>query len=99
MVLAAQAMADAEGIALTVDGADRKGRSTARSPRGGLEGKPLTIGNPAGAAQVVSPSSGIPTAPEPAPKQGFGLERELYTMTARRPIRPGCARTSALSWC
>lgn len=86
MVLAAQAMAkDAEGMTLTVDGAARKGALYRTIPAGALEAKPLTITNPgAASAQAVITVAGIPTAPEPALNQGFGLERVIYTMKGER---------------
>ncbi|MCO5089675.1 alpha-2-macroglobulin [Bosea sp. (in: a-proteobacteria)] len=86
MVLAAQAMAkDAEGMTLTVDGAARKGALYRTLPAAALEGKPMTIANPgAASAQAVITVAGIPTAPEPALNQGFGLERVIYTMTGER---------------
>jgi len=86
MVLAAQAMAkDAEGMALTVDGAARKGALYRTLSAAALETKPLTIANPGSAsAQAVITVAGIPTAPEPALNQGFGLERVIYTMKGER---------------
>lgn len=86
MVLAAQAMAkDAEGMTLTVDGTERKGPLYRTISAEALEGKALTVANPgAAAAQAVITVSGIPTAPEPALNQGFGLERVIYTMKGER---------------
>lgn len=86
MVLAAQAMAkDAEGMTLTVDGAERKGALYRTIPAEALEIKPLTIANPGAAtAQAVITVSGIPTGTEPALNQGFGLERVIYTMKGER---------------
>lgn len=86
MVVAAQAMAkDAEGMTLTVDGAERKGPLYRTLAAAALEAKPLTIANPgAAAAQAVITVSGIPTAAEPALNQGFGLERVIYTMKGER---------------
>ena len=86
MVLAAQAMAkDAEGMTLTVDGTERKGPLYRTISAEALEGKALTVANPgAAAAQAVVTVSGIPTAPEPALNQGFGLERVIYTMKGER---------------
>ncbi|MCU4178556.1 alpha-2-macroglobulin family protein [Bosea sp. BH3] len=86
MVLAAQAMAkDAEGMTLTVDGAARKGALYRTLSAEALEAKPLTIANPGSAsAQAVITVAGIPTAPEPALNQGFGLERVIYTMKGER---------------
>lgn len=86
LVLAAQAMAkDAEGMALTVDGAARKGAFYRTIPAEALEAKPLTIANPGSAnVQAVITVSGIPTAPEPALNQGLGLERVIYTMKGER---------------
>ncbi len=86
MVLAAQAMAkDAEGMSLTVDGAERKGPLYRTISAEALEGKPLTVANPgAASAQAVITVSGIPTSPEPALNQGFGLERVIYTMKGER---------------
>jgi len=86
MVLAAQAMAkDAEGMSLTVDSAERKGPFYRTISAEALEAKPLTIANPAAAsAQAVITVSGIPTGPEPALNQGFGLDRVVYTMKGER---------------
>lgn len=86
MVLAAQAMAkDAEGMTLTVDGTARKGALYRTLSAEALEAKPLTIANPgAGNAQAVITVAGIPTAPEPALNQGFGLERVIYTMKGEK---------------
>ncbi|WP_306222589.1 alpha-2-macroglobulin family protein [Bosea beijingensis] len=86
MVLAAQAMAkDAEGMALTVDGTARKGALYRTLSAEALEAKSLTIVNPgAGNAQAVITVAGIPTAPEPALNQGFGLERVIYTMKGEK---------------
>ena len=86
MVLAAQAMAkDAEGMTLTVDGAARKGALYRTLSAEALEAKSLTIANPsAGNAQAVITVAGIPTAPEPALNQGFGLERVIYTMKGEK---------------
>lgn len=86
MVLAAQAMAkDAEGMTLTVDGAARKGAFYRTVSADALEAKPLTIANPGSAsAQAVITVAGIPTTPEPALNQGFGLERVIYTMKGER---------------
>ncbi|PTM41050.1 alpha-2-macroglobulin [Bosea sp. 124] len=86
MVLAAQAMAkDAEGMTLTVDGAERKGALYRTISAEALESKPLTVANPGAAtAQAVITVSGIPTGSEPALNQGFGLERVLYTMKGER---------------
>ncbi|WP_420103237.1 MG2 domain-containing protein [Bosea sp. (in: a-proteobacteria)] len=86
MVLAAQAMAkDAEGMTLTVDGTARKGALYRTIRADALEARPLTIANPGSAnAQAVITVAGIPTAPEPALNQGFGLERVIYTMKGER---------------
>ncbi|KUL92860.1 alpha-2-macroglobulin [Bosea sp. WAO] len=86
MAMAAAAMAkEAEGMALTVDGAERKGAFYRTVPAGALEGKPLVIGNPGTAsANAVLTVSGIPTTPEPALNQGFALERTLFTMKGER---------------
>ncbi len=86
MVLAAQAMAkDAEGMTLTVDGTARKGALYRTLSAEALEAKSLTIANPsAGNAQAVITVAGIPTAPEPALNQGFGLERVIYTMKGEK---------------
>jgi len=86
MVLAAQAMAkDAEGMTLTVDGTARKGALYRTLSAEALEAKPLTIANPgAGNAQAVITVAGIPTTPEPALNQGFGLERVIYTMKGEK---------------
>lgn len=86
MVLAAQAMAkDAEGMSLTVDGTERKGPLYRTISAEALESKPLTVANPgAASAQAVITVSGIPTSPEPALNQGFGLERVIYTMKGER---------------
>lgn len=86
MVLAAQAMAkDAEGMTLTVDGTARKGALYRTLSAEALEAKSLTIANPgAASAQAVITVAGIPTAPEPALNQGFGLERVIYTMKGER---------------
>lgn len=86
MVLAAQAMAkDAEGMTLTVDGATRKGPLYRTLSAETLEAGALTIANPGSAsAQAVITVAGIPTTPEPALNQGFGLERVIYTMKGER---------------
>lgn len=86
MAMAAAAMAkEAEGMALTVDGAERKGAFYRTVPAAALEGKPLVIGNPGTAsANAVLTVSGIPTTPEPALNQGFALERSLFTMKGER---------------
>lgn len=86
MVLAAQAMAkDAEGMTLTVDGAERKGAFYRTISAEALESKPLTVANPGAAtAQAVITVSGIPTGTEPALNQGFGLERVIYTMKGEK---------------
>lgn len=86
MAMAAAAMAkEAEGMALTVDGAERKGAFYRTVPAAALEGKPLVIGNPGTAsANAVLTVSGIPTTPEPALNQGFALERTLFTMKGER---------------
>ena len=89
MVLAAAAIArDAEGMALTVDGAVHKGPLYRTLPAAALEAKPMTIANPgAAAANAVITVSGIPTTPEPALDRGFALERTLYTMKGE-PVDP-----------
>jgi uncharacterized protein YfaS (alpha-2-macroglobulin family) len=86
MAMAAAAMAkEAEGMALTVDGAERKGAFHRTIPQASLEAKPLVIGNPGTAsANAVITVSGIPATPEPALNQGFGLERTLFTMKGER---------------
>ncbi|UZF91684.1 alpha-2-macroglobulin family protein [Bosea sp. NBC_00550] len=86
MVLAAQAMAkDAEGMTLTVDGTARKGALYRTLSAEALEAKSLIISNPgAASAQAVITVAGIPSAPEPALNQGFGLERVIYTMKGER---------------
>lgn len=86
MVMAAQAMSkEAEAQALTIDGADHKGAFYRTIPSEALEAKPLVIGNPgSAAARAVVTVSGIPTAPEPALNQGFGLERTFYTMKGEK---------------
>lgn len=86
MAMAAAAMAkEAEGMALTVDGAERKGALYRTVPAAALEGKPLVIGNPGTAsANAVLTVSGIPTTPEPALNQGFALERTLFSMKGER---------------
>lgn len=86
MVLAAQALArEAEGVVLTVDGAERKGAFYRTLSAAALEAGPLTVANPGAApAQAVITVAGIPTAPEPALNQGFGLERVIYTMKGER---------------
>ncbi|WP_439499468.1 alpha-2-macroglobulin family protein [Bosea sp. (in: a-proteobacteria)] len=86
MVLAAQAMAkEAEGMALTIDGAERKGAFYRTLSEEALEAKPLVIANPgAASAQAVITVSGIPTTPEPALNQGFALERTYYTMKGEK---------------
>jgi uncharacterized protein YfaS (alpha-2-macroglobulin family) len=86
MAMAAAAMAkEAEGMALTVDGAERKGAFYRTVPAAALEGKPLVIGNPGTAsANAVLTVSGIPTTPEPALNQGFALERTLFSMKGER---------------
>lgn len=86
MVLAAQAMAkDAEGMSLTVDGTERKGPLYRTISAEALEAKSLTVANPGAAtAQAVITVSGVPTSPEPALNQGFGLERVIYTMKGER---------------
>lgn len=86
MVLAAQAMAkEAEGMVLTVDGAERKGALYRTLSQEALEARPLTIANPgAAAAQAVITVSGIPATPEPALNQGFGVERTIYSMKGEK---------------
>ncbi len=86
MAMAAAAMArDAEGMVLTIDGAERKGAFYRTLPQAALDGRPLVIGNPGTAsANAVITVSGIPTAPEPALNQGFALERTLFTMKGER---------------
>jgi uncharacterized protein YfaS (alpha-2-macroglobulin family) len=86
MVLAAQARAkEAEGMALTIDGAERKGAFYRTLSEEALEAKPLVIANPgAASAQAVITVSGIPTTPEPALNQGFALERTYYTMKGEK---------------
>ncbi len=86
MVVAAQALAkDAEGMTLTVDGAERKGPLYRTISAEALEAKPLTVANPgAAAAQAVITVSGIPTGAEPALNQGFGLDRVIYTMKGEK---------------
>ncbi|SFI45548.1 hypothetical protein SAMN05216304_102829 [Bosea sp. OK403] len=86
MVVAAQALAkDAEGMTLTVDGAERKGPLYRTISAEALEAKPLTVANPgAASAQAVITVSGIPTGAEPALNQGFGLERVIYTMKGEK---------------
>jgi uncharacterized protein YfaS (alpha-2-macroglobulin family) len=86
MVVAAQALAkDAEGMTLTVDGAERKGPLYRTISAEALEAKPLTVANPgAASAQAVITVSGIPTGAEPALNQGFGLERVIYTMQGEK---------------
>lgn len=86
MVLAAQAMAkDAEGMVLSVDGVERKGPLYRTIPAEALDAKPLTVANPGAAtAQAVITVAGIPSTPEPALNQGFGLERVIYTMGGER---------------
>ncbi|RDJ20778.1 alpha-2-macroglobulin family protein [Bosea caraganae] len=86
MVLAAQAMTkEAEGMTLTVDGAERKGALYRTLSQEALEAKPLVIANPGpAAAQAVITVSGIPATPEPALNQGFGLERTIYSMKGEK---------------
>lgn len=86
MAMAAAAMArEAEGMALTIDGAERKGAFYRTVPQAALEAKPLVIGNPGTAsANAVITVSGIPTTPEPALNQGFALERTLFTMKGEK---------------
>lgn len=86
MVLAAQAMTkEAEGMTLTVDGAERKGALYRTLSQEALEARPLTIGNPGpAAAQAVVTVSGIPASPEPALNQGFGVERTIYSMKGEK---------------
>lgn len=86
MVLAAQAMAkDAEGMVLSVDGAERKGALYRTLSADTLEAKPLTIANPGtGPVQAIITVAGIPTVPEPALNRGFGLDRVIYTMKGER---------------
>ncbi len=86
MVLAAQAMArDAEGMQLTVDGAERKGAFYRTLSQQALDARPLTIANPgAAAAQAVLTVAGIPATPEPAVSQGFRLDRVIFTMKGER---------------
>lgn len=86
MVVAAQALAkDAEGMSLVVDGAERKGPLYRTISAEALEAQPLTVANPGAAtAQAVITVAGIPTTPEPALNQGFGLERVIYTMKGER---------------
>ena len=72
-------------MALTVDGTERKGAFYRTIPQASLEAKPLVIGNPGTAsANAVITVSGIPSTPEPALNQGFGLERTLFTMKGER---------------
>lgn len=86
MVLAAQAMTrEAEGMTLTVDGAERKGALYRTLSQEALEARPLTIANPGpAAAQAVITVSGIPATPEPALNQGFRLERTIYSMKGEK---------------
>lgn len=93
MVLAAQAMTrDAEGMVLTVDGAERKGALYRTISQEALEAKPLVIANPgAAAAQAVITVSGIPATPEPALSQGFRLERVIYSMKGEK-VEPASLR-------
>ena len=86
MVVAAQALAkDAENMRLVVDGSERKGAFYRTVSQEALEAQPLTIANPgSGSAQAVITVAGIPTTPEPAINQGFGLERVIYTMKGER---------------
>ena len=86
MVLAAQAMAkDAEGMVLSVDGAERKGALYRTISAEALEAKPLTIANPGtGPVQAIITVAGIPTVPEPALNQGLGIDRVIYTMKGER---------------
>ena len=86
MVVAAQALAkEAEGMALTVDGAEHKGPLFRTLPQRALETRPLVVANPGPAArQVVLTVAGIPTTPEPARNQGFALERTIHTMKGER---------------
>ena len=82
MVLAAQALAkDAEGLALSVDGAAHKGALYRTMTATALEARPVIITNSgASPARAVITVSGIPTTPEPALNAGFALERTVYTL-------------------
>ncbi|MEN5082117.1 alpha-2-macroglobulin [Bosea sp. TWI1241] len=86
MAMAAAAVArEAEGMVLTVDGAERKGAFYRTVSAPALEAKPLVIANPGtAAASAVVTVSGIPTVPEPPLAQGFALERTIFTMKGER---------------
>ncbi len=86
MAMAAAAMArEAEGMVLTIDGAERKGAFYRTIPAAALEAKPLVIANPGSAsANAVITVSGIPATPEPALNQGFALERTIHTMKGEK---------------
>ena len=93
MVLAAQALsADAQNLALSIDG-DRHQGAYYRTWRGlALEGKSTVIGNDGRTdAQLVITTSGNPVAPEPAAEQGYRIERSYYKLDGK-PVDPATIR-------
>ncbi|MBV9261013.1 MAG: alpha-2-macroglobulin family protein, partial [Pseudolabrys sp.] len=91
LVLAARALAkESNAIALTVDGATRKGVFN-RSLRA-ADFKPLTIANNGdGQVQAVVSVSGAPLTPEPATERGLKIERNYFTLVGE-PADPTKAK-------
>ena len=82
MVLAAQALAaQANDLALDVDGMAKKGAYFRTFRSATLEARPTTIANTGAAvARIVLTTSGNPTVREPAASQGYVLEREFFKL-------------------
>ncbi|HRJ68992.1 MAG TPA: alpha-2-macroglobulin [Beijerinckiaceae bacterium] len=82
MVLAAQALvADAQAMALTVNGEAHKGALYRTYSAERLEARPLTIENAGQApAHLVVSASGNPLVQEPALAQGYRVERDLHKL-------------------
>lgn len=82
MILAAQAgVREAEGIALTVDGAPHRGSLFKTVRDASLDAGPIRIANQGtSAVQMVLSVGGNPIGPEPAESNGYAVERTYYKL-------------------
>lgn len=86
MVLAAQALAkEAEGFTLNVNGQPHKGAFNRTLSEAKLEAAPLTLKNEGTSdARVTLSVSGIPLKPEGPAKEGYAVERDIFTMKGEK---------------
>lgn len=86
MVLAAQALAkEAEGFTLAVNGQPMKGAFNRTLSEAKLEANPLTLKNEGTTdARVTLSISGIPLKPEGPAKEGYMVERDIFTMKGEK---------------